>query len=292
MNPKSLIQTCEKPLILDGAIGSLLQQNGIPFDENLWTIKANIEKPDLVNEIHKKYLKRGADIISTNTFRTNPAAYKKSKLSISNKEFVKAAVELANSVKQKNIFVAGVNPPAEDSYKISRDLTKKDLIENHEKHIEFLWESGVDFILNETMSHLDEIIICAKYCSENKIPFITSLFFLDNLAILSGEKVISLIDEITKYDPILISINCVSQNTFDKLSKVIDLSKMEFGFYLNCGSGEYTDKEISCGVSPTDYAEFVKKYLHLNPKIVGSCCGSNPNHTKELRNLIDEVYRN
>lgn len=290
MDLKSLIRTSEKPLILDGAIGSLLQQNGIPFDENLWTIKANIDNPDLVKEIHNSYLLSGADIISTNTFRTNPVAFRKSKINISNNKFVKVAVELTITAKQNNKIIAGVNPPAEDSYKMYRGISVLDLIDNHQKHIEYLWESGVDFILNETMSNLDEINISSKFCSENKIPFITSLFLLDDLTIMSGEKVISVIDEITKYDPIIISFNCVSPTTFDKLLKFIDLSKMKFGLYLNCGSGEYNDKEISCGVSPTDYAEFVKKYLHLNPKIVGSCCGSNPNHTKELRNLIDEVY--
>ena len=72
MDITSFIRNSNKPLILDGAMGSLLQQKGIPFDEYLWTAKANISNPNLVKDIHENYISAGADIISTNTFRTNP----------------------------------------------------------------------------------------------------------------------------------------------------------------------------------------------------------------------------
>ncbi len=291
MDITSFIRNSNKPLILDGAIGSLLQQKGIPFDDNLWTAKANIDNPNLVKEIHENYINAGADIISTNTFRTNPAVYYKSNLKVSNKDFIKSAVDLAKSVKTKNTLIAGCNPPAEDSYKSKREISQSELEINHQFHINTLWENGVDFILNETLSHKDEIIFTAQYCNNNKIPFITSLFFNNDLTLLSGEKLIDIIKELQSYNPILISFNCISLNSFENLVTNIDLQKIIFGFYLNCGSGNYNDKNISCGVTPESYSQFVNKYLYLNPKIIGSCCGSYYNHTKEIRKLIDEVYR-
>jgi homocysteine S-methyltransferase len=291
MDITSFIRNSNKPLILDGAMGSLLQQKGIPFDENLWTANANISNPNLVKEIHESYINAGADIISTNTFRTNPAVYYKSNFKVTNKDFIKSAVDIAKSLKTKRILIAGCNPPAEDSYKSKREISHKELEINHQFHIDTLWENGVDFILNETLSHKDEIIFTAEYCNKKNIPFITSLFFNNDLTLLSGEILADIVEEIQSYNPILVSFNCISLKSFEKLVNTVDLKKIYFGFYLNCGSGNYTDKNISCGVTPEMYHHFVEKYLYLNPKIIGSCCGSDYNHTKELRKLIDEVYR-
>lgn len=292
MNIKTRFRSRSKPLILDGALGSLLQQYDAVNDENLWTSIANLTQPQLIKNIYYDYIISGADIITTNTFRTNPIAYKKGKLEISNKDFVKKTVELTIQSRTGNTIIAGCNPPAEDCYKIERSISYEELAENHKNHISQLYDCGVDFILNETMSHFDEIKISAEYCFQNKIPFITSIFFNDDLTILSGENVHDVINYLQNLDPIIISFNCISLDTFIKLTNQIDLNKIHFGFYLNCGSGNNTDKEITCGVSPKEYADFVKDVLILNPKLIGSCCGSNPNHTKELRKLVDEVYRN
>ena len=67
-NPFSIARRMKRPLILDGAMGSLLQQHGVPRDEHLWMSLANITHPDAVTELHKQYIKAGADIIKTNTF--------------------------------------------------------------------------------------------------------------------------------------------------------------------------------------------------------------------------------
>jgi len=63
-----------RPLLLDGAMGSLLQQKGVKSEGELWTSVANLKIPELVFTIHDSYIKAGADIITTNTFRTNPLA--------------------------------------------------------------------------------------------------------------------------------------------------------------------------------------------------------------------------
>jgi len=60
-----------RPLILDGAMGSLLQENNVPVDNHLWMSKAILENPDIIKNIYADYIKCGADIITTNTFRTN-----------------------------------------------------------------------------------------------------------------------------------------------------------------------------------------------------------------------------
>lgn len=276
------------PLLLDGAMGSLLQQEGIKSHPQLWMSLANLTHPDDVVKIHNAYIKAGADIITTNTFRTNPVSVKRSNVKIKSSEFVKKGVELAQeAIGDKKLLLAGSNPPAEDCYQVDRRISKKEIETNHAQHIESLMNSGCNFILNETQSHLDEILFVLKFCDRNSIPFVMSLFFTSKMEILSGENLFEVVKLVDDYNPLAIGFNCIKPSTFQKTFNRISKTS-SWGFYLNCGHSEINNEEITCGISPTDYAQEVKLYLRKNPTFIGSCCGSSPKHTKELRKLLDE----
>jgi homocysteine S-methyltransferase len=277
-----------RPLILDGALGSLLQQKNLVRHPYLWMSYANITHPIIVSRVHKSYINAGADIITTNTFRTNPIAVKNSSLKIKNQTLVKKSVEIAKkSAYGYPVLVAGSNAPAEDCYQIERKISFKELQENHELHIQYLVESGVDFILNETQSHLDEIKIICKFCSRNKIPFIISLFFNMELKLLSGENISEIIKFIKDHNSLAISFNCIQPSNFKRLTKKINFD-FNWGFYLNCLSGNYFDKNILSGISPADFSKLVKPTLKLKPSFIGSCCGSTPNHIRKIKEMLDE----
>lgn len=282
----------KRPLILDGAIGSLLIAHGIKADKFLWSSIANLTAPNIVKQVHLDYIKAGTDIITTNTFRTNPAAVKLSGYDINSEDFVAKSVHLATDLKKEyDIFVAGSNAPAEDCYQAERTLGYREIEYNHKKHIELLYENGCDFILNETQSHLDEIEITSKFCSENKIPFVVSLYFDNNLNLLSGESLSEAVHLILSYSPIAISSNCVPPKNFETFIKNYS-PDFEWGFYLNCGIGEPADEAITCSLSPEEYLNDLKKWLPMNPLFVGACCGSNPNHIKVIKEYLDGKNNN
>ncbi len=273
-------------LILDGALGSLLQQKGYKPDKNLWTSYLNFNNPKAIQYIHEEYIDSGCDIITTNTFRTNPVALKKFDINIDVNSSIKRSVNISKAISDKyNILLAGSNAPAEDCYQKERTLTKDKLISNHHHHIDLLFESGVDFILNETQSHFDEIEIICEYCSNNNIPFVISLFADNNLNILSGQSLTEIISFVQSFNPLAICINCITRKTFEKILRNLQFPSY-WGFYLNCGSGNFEDENIQCGIDENQYSEIVKTSLNLVPKIIGACCGSNPKHIKSIKNLI------
>jgi homocysteine S-methyltransferase len=98
-------------------MGSLLQQRGFKPDGPMWMSLLNLKNPEVIYKIHKEYISAGADIITTNTFRTNPAAVKDySKLNI--KSLVNKSVNIARrAANGLPIIVAGSNAPAEDCYR-------------------------------------------------------------------------------------------------------------------------------------------------------------------------------
>jgi methionine synthase I (cobalamin-dependent) len=288
INPFSLAKRINRPLILDGAIGSLLQQFDIPVDKKAWMTFANKEHPGLILKIHKEYISAGADIITTNTFRTNPAAltdYSETK----QLKLLKAAINLAKeAVNGLPVFIAGSNAPAEDCYQRERTISKKELKKNHHKHISLLADNGCDFILNETQSHFDEIEIICKYCSKNSIPYVLSIFLDEKLKLLSGEALDATLEFVRDHSPLAIGLNCVSPDQFNRIEKSFNYN---WGFYLNCGSGNPEDEIIKCGVSPDKYLISVKSSIKYHPSFVGACCGSNPSHIKKIKEYLDGKNR-
>ena len=306
INPFALSKRIGRPLILDGAMGSMLQQSGLKSEGSLWMSLANITHPDMVFSIHSKYVKAGADIITTNTFRTNPFAVKNYNSKLSAEKLVKESVKIAfDAAKGFPVFVAGSNAPAEDCYQRKRTISQKELQINHHNHINLLMDNGCHFILNETQSHLDEIKIICKFCYEHNILHVFSLYVDERLNILSGEKIFDVIPMVLDFAPLAIGINCIRQNTFMKIYKRLK-STLIWGAYLNClpsqkpsfslaqagGSGDFTDDNIVCGVSPTEYKITIENILPKMPSFIGGCCGSTPGHINKIKQLLDGKIRN
>lgn len=285
----NLFKNLIRPLILDGANGSLIHKFGGTIDPVLWSSISCLTDYETVLNVHKGYIEAGAEIITTNTFRTNPLAISRSAVKITNEDFVKKAVDLAKSaIGNKNIYIAGSNSPAEDCYQKVRTVTKYELEYNHKKHIDLLWENGVSFILNETQSHYDEIMVICKFCHSQKIPYVVSLYLDNELKLLSGESIYEVIDSINDFSPLFISVNCISESVINQLS-ISDKENLIQGFYLNIGV------ENSFGLldeifSSNDYLEIIKKYINKNTLMIGACCGSNFSHIRRIRKHFDELY--
>jgi len=292
VNIFSLAKRIERPLILDGAIGSLLEEK-FPKENDYytWMTKINSEHPEYLFGIYKDYITAGADIITTNTFRTNPIAMKYQSLSYNINDLIKRTVDLAFLARANNsVLIAGSNPPAEDCYQSERTVSFSELTNNHHKHIDMLLNCGVDFILNETQSQFDEIGIICKYCSWNNIPFVISIYVDENLKILSGESIDDVLNFVLQFKPLAIGFNCINKDTLYKIVQNYELN-FNWGFYLNV----YPSK-LSCGeksenllpeISPEEYQEIVKDMLAYQPSFVGGCCGTNPSYISKIRELFE-----
>ena len=283
-NPFEIAKLNGVPLILDGAMGSMLQQKGFTSHPNFWMSKLNLTDPNIIFEIHKDYISAGANIITTNTFRTNPSAFEGAGYPFDSK-YVSEAVKIAkDAAENSKVIIVGSNPPAEDCYQMQRNISNKLLELNHTNHIDLLIDNGVDFILNETQSHFDEIEIICEHCSSNNIPFIMSFYFDMNLKILSDEQLRYIVEYTADHNPLAIGFNCVAPILFKSMLRNI-IPNGNWGFYLNCGSGNPQDENIKCGVNPKEYAEIVNESIKYEPSFVGACCGSNPNHIKEIKKM-------
>ncbi len=282
----------KKPLVLDGPMGTLLIERGIDLGSRLWSANALINNPEIILKIHKEYISVGADIITTNTFRTNPYAVEIAQSKYTSKELVKIAVDLAKeSIKDldRKIFIAGSNAPADDCYLTKRLISKEKLISNHLEHVNNLIESGVDFILNETFGDKEEIEIVCQICREFEFPFAVSILINDQLKTFFDQDLLETIEIIYSYEPLFISLNCSRPELILKaLSLIIDYQPL--GVYPNLGSVEsFASANLIRDISNDLLTNFVNELIEKGVKVIGVCCGGNPDDIKLIRQIVDKL---
>lgn len=281
-----------KPLVLDGPMGTLLIERGVNLGSKLWSALALINNPEEVKKIHNEYIQSGADIITTNTFRTNPYAVKLSGTNYSSQELVRKAVQLAKesiNAANKKILIAGSNAPADDCYLTKRIMSKDEQIENHYLHIQYLIEAGVDFILNETFGDKEEIEIVCSICKEFHFPFAVSVLINSELKTFFGQNLFETIEMIFNYEPNFISLNCTRPEFILQALEILNDFK-PFGVYPNLGSIEsFQSGKLVRDFTDSQLNDFVKKLIDNGVRVIGVCCGGNPNDIKLIRKIVDSL---
>ncbi|MEJ5304590.1 MAG: homocysteine S-methyltransferase family protein [Ignavibacteria bacterium] len=281
-----------KPLVLDGPMGTLLIERGVNLGSKLWSALALINNSEEVKKIHSEYIQSGSDIITTNTFRTNPYAVKLSGTNYSSQELVRKAVQLAKESidsANKKILIAGSNAPADDCYLTKRIMSKDEQIENHYLHIQYLIEAGVDFILNETFGDKEEIEIVCSICKEFHFPFAVSVLINSELKTFFGQNLFETIEMIFNYEPNFISLNCTRPEFILQALEILNDFK-PFGVYPNLGSIEsFQSGKLVRDFTDSQLNDFVKKLIDNGVRVIGVCCGGNPNDIKLIRKIVDSL---
>ncbi len=289
---RNFFLSLDKPLILDGPMGTLLIERGVDTSSVLWSAKVLLSNPEIVKSIHIEYIKAGADIITTNTFRTNPFTLKQVNLKLTSFELVNKAVNIARkatSITDKKILIAGSNAPADDCYLTYRCLSQSELEKNHREHIENLIESKVDFILNETFGDKEEAILVSKICNEYLFPFAISLLIDFELKTFFGQDLRQTLEELIAFQPVFVSLNCSRPEIILKALNILS-EYQPFCVYPNLGSVEsFNTGNLVRDFSKDQLKEFLHVVINKGVKVIGVCCGGNPDDIKLIRQIVDEL---
>jgi len=283
--------------LLDGAMGSELISRGERLPEFVWSAEVNLTNPELVYQIHKDYIDAGANYITTNTFRSTPRAYRKTKLS-SNKANNKAHKSLCSAIKVANSAAAddkckvlGSIAPLEDCY--SPDLFPGNL----QAYKEFLqianWmvQEKIDGFILETMNSIDETRTCLEAISVMNKPIWVSYYLSDPEHICSGEPLQDAINMIELYPVECILINCNPlQCTYDAVNNIVDNWSGKWGIYPNLGKGHPSpDGIIEYVHSNSELLTVIHKAISFGTSVIGGCCGSSPEHISLISNKISAI---
>ncbi len=286
-------------VILDGAMGTELERRGIDTGLPLWSAGALMTAPEAVRRIHDDYIDAGAEIITSNTFRTTRRTFARAGLPDRSAELTALAVALARDAiaaqPGRQVLVAGSMAPLEDCYR--PDLVPADdaLREEHAEHAARLAASGVDFLLLETMGTLREASIAAEAARRTGLEFVVSFLCNGEGALYGGEPLGEAVRIIMKHAPAALALNCIPPGVVERrldellsaLRGVGGKGNVPLGAYANVGTpgGEHGGV-FTRDAGPAAYAHGALSWIRAGASFVGGCCGTTPEYIRAVRGAI------
>lgn len=307
-------------LIIDGAMGTMIQTyklkeedfRGTYFPNPTKDLKGNNDllvftRPEIIKEIHLKYLEAGADIIETNTFSGTKIAQKDYDLEDIvydlNLKAAKIAKEATTEFMAKNpgkkVYVAGALGPTNRTASISPDVNNPgfravdfdELQDNYYQQAKALLEGGIDIFLPETTFDTLNLKACLfaikrleNECGE-KFPLMISVTITDQSGrTLSGQTVEAFWNSVSHSNPLSVGINCALG------AKEMRPYLMELSRIADCFISCYPNAGLPNPLSPTGYdetpimtAKYLSEFADLKiVNLVGGCCGTTPDHINAI----------
>ena len=274
-------------LLGDGAMGTELQARGLEVGEclELW----NVEHADVVESIHRDYVEAGADLVLTNSF--GATSFKLSKFGFEGRvgELNEAAARVARAAAGAERIVLGdVGPTGELMAPLG--LHDADAFEAaFAKQIEALVRGGVDGIILETMTAIEEVEAAVKAArSVTDMPVLTSMQFkrdADGVSLhtMMGVDVPSYAKRALEWGVEVVGGNC---STPEELLDVVRLLKetVEVPVFAepNAGVPELIGGKTVFKLGPVEYADAVAGLVEAGVSLLGGCCGTTPEHIRVL----------
>ncbi len=288
----SLLLAQKDICILDGAMGTELHRQGVDIGLPLWSANALIRAPHTVRNVHFAYLNAGADILTTNTFRTNIRVLKRAGFSDRSEELNLRAMELAFEARERYrparpVLIAGGLAPVEDSYSPELVPSAAELREEHGRQAELLAMFGADILLAETLMTIREAEAAAAACAATGKEYAVSFVCRSDGTLLSGEPLEEAVAAVRVHGPAALLVNCTSAQDIAVAHRALRGAGFGVtGCYANTGTpkkGEHVQTQHD--VTPEEFADHSQEWVTDGARIVGGCCGTTPEHIELLTRL-------
>ena len=275
-------------LISDGAMGTMLQGKGLTDGgaPELW----NVENPTAIEEVLEEYAAAGANLITTNTFGGTRGRLQMHGLEERLFELNKAGAEIARKVADRHpgCFVMGDVGPSGELMEPMGTMTLDEAKALFADQIKALVAGGVDAILIETMSDLQEVEAAVKAAKEvaPELPIIVTFSFDTNLRTMMGVKPAVAVKTLAAEGVRIIGANCGrGVDEMRVIAKELTEARPNGVFIItqsNAGLPKLVGGDFIYDGTPEEMSKYAKDMKDLGVNVIGSCCGSTPAHTKAM----------
>jgi methionine synthase I (cobalamin-dependent) len=275
-------------LIADGATGTTLQKAGLP--SGMAPERWNLENPDAIRALHRGYVEAGSDLILTNTFGGSRLRLEMEELGDRTHEINLAAARLAREVAGDKVMVLGDMGPTGQLMEPMGTLTYDTAVDVFAEQAAALAEGGVDAILIETMSDLNEAKAAVEGARRaTELPILVTMSFDTHGRTMMGVKPEDAAKELWAMGIDAVGANCgrtLTENleAIQKMREV--LPEATLMAKPNAGLPHMEGGESVYDVTPEIMADYAQKFAALDVKIFGGCCGSTPDHIEAASRVL------
>lgn len=277
-------------LFFDGAMGTMLQKNGLSAGEipETW----NITHRDTVYAIHKAYADAGCNIIKSNTFGANALKFKGTDYTV--EEIVTSAIDIAKTAvsgKDKT-FVALDLGPTGKLLKPYGELPFETAYELYKQQVIAGKKAGADLVLIETMGDTYEIKAAVLAAKENcDLPIVVTMIFDESGKLLTGSDIKTAVFMLEGLGVDAIGFNCGlgPRQMLSLLPELLKYSSTPLVVNPNAGLPECVNGVTFFNVTPEDFANDLKELAEMGVSLLGGCCGTTPEHLKEAVKLCKDI---
>ncbi|MBQ2687969.1 MAG: homocysteine S-methyltransferase family protein [Clostridia bacterium] len=271
-------------IIFDGAMGTMLQAKGLGKDALPETY--NVTHPEVIEAIHREYLEAGADVISTNTFGANLLKYSNTEL----KEVIDSAISCAQKACSdfSDKYIALDIGPLGRLLAPFGDLSFEEAYEIFSETIR-LAENRTDLIIIETMNDSFETkaaLLAAKETST--LPVVVSNVYDENQKLMTGASAKAMIAMVEALGADAMGLNCSlgPEKMLEILPAFKEYSSIPTLIMPNAGLPKVVEGKTVFDVTPKDFADSMKKAADMGARIIGGCCGTNPEYIRKIKEAL------
>jgi homocysteine S-methyltransferase len=270
----------QQVIVFDGAMGTMLYAKGVFI--NQCYDELNLRAPDLIREVHRAYVKAGADVIETNTFGASRTKLTPYGLQDQVAEINHAAAEIARIEAGENVLVAGAVGPLGIRLEPFGPTSLAEARAVFAEQFQGLKDGGADLFLLETFSDLQEIeqgLFAAREV-DSTMPVIAQMTIGQDCLTTYGASVEDITRSLDALGADVIGLNCSvgPQTILEAIEKMAKVTRRKLSAQPNAGMPREVSGRSMYMASPEYMATYAHHLVQAGAKIVGGCCGTTPDH--------------
>ncbi|MBN1421818.1 MAG: bifunctional homocysteine S-methyltransferase/methylenetetrahydrofolate reductase [Planctomycetes bacterium] len=287
-----LVELRKRVILCDGGTGTSLYAKGVYINRSYEEL--NLSQPDLVREVHRDFLRAGAEVVEANTFAANTVKLKPYGLAADVRQIVAQGIRLAREEARGAAWVAASVGPLGVEIEPYGRMCRDEARDLFREPIEAALEAEADLLLLETFGNVEEIIVAIEAAraafdaAGRPLPLIAQISFRQDGSTLTGTPAERAAEMLARAGADVIGSNCAlgPRPMLVALQRMAAATDLPLSGQPNAGNPEYVDGRLMYMSTPEYFATFAQRFIQSGVRLVGGCCGTGPEHIRAMARTI------
>jgi methionine synthase / methylenetetrahydrofolate reductase (NADH) len=290
VTPSFLDALDQRVLVCDGAMGTMLYAKGVFINRSFDAL--NLVQADLVAEVHREYVRAGADVLETNTFGANLVKLAAFGLAEKLRDINVAGARIARQAARGQAYVAGAIGPLGIRIEPWGKMGVDEAEALFKEQAAALAEGGVDLFVLETFRDITELgAAIAAVRSVCDLPIVAQMTTEEDGNSLDGMPPEEFVPALDALSATVIGVNCSvgPAPMLETIERIAQVTRKRLSAQPNAGRPRDIEGRNIYLSSPEYMASYARRFVQRGVRLVGGCCGTTPEHIRQIRHAVDRL---